>query len=92
MAVRFMPDGRLSIETGALLDKGDRMDSLAATAAARAGMRTLLWSFPQKTDITSDRNTVESLLAKVEGPAPREFGARIYSHGGERILVIEHFH
>jgi hypothetical protein len=55
-------------------------------------VRTLLWSFPHTTDITSDRYTMESLLAKVEGTAPREFGARIYSYGEERILVIEQFH
>jgi hypothetical protein len=92
MAVRFMPDGRLKLESGALLDRSERIDSVRATAAARAGMRTLLSSYPETTDITSERATVEALVAKVEGKTPTEYGARIYASGEDRVLVIEHFH
>lgn len=89
--IRFMPDGRLKLESGELLDRSDRIDALRATAAASAGMRVLLWSYPHTTDITSDSSRAQSLIAGVQNP-PEEYGARIYSRGDDHVLVIEHFH
>lgn len=90
--IRFTPDGRLRIESGATLDRSERIDSSRAREAALSGMRVLLWSYPQTTDITADIATVELLTSKVEGPSPTTYGARVYSRGEDRVLVIEHFH
>ena len=87
-----MPDGRLKLESGALLDRSDRIDKFRASAVARAGMRVLLSRYPDTKDITAERSYVESLVVQVEGDTPVEYGARIYSHGDDRVLVIEHFH
>lgn len=89
--IRFMPDGRLKLESGELLDRSDRIDSVRATAVANAGIRVLLSSYPYTTDITSDPARVQSMVAAIENP-PKDYGARIFSRGDSRVLVIEHFH
>lgn len=92
VALRFLRDGRLRLDSGVTLDRGAAWLTPAEAASASHSADYVLYQwYPHAKDITVDRDRISGLLGRVKAN-PNDVGARLYVGSGLTILTLQEFH
>jgi len=89
--IRFLDDGRLILPSGATLNRGGPWLAPVEAAALLASADVVIHrAYPNASDISTDPETVRSLISRVTQPAT-EVGAIRYTGSGLTALVLDEF-